>query len=139
MSRKGFLLFLTAGLAWGIPYFYIRIAAEEFSAPAIVFARTLVGAAVLLPLAIRRGALKPALKAWKYVLAFAILEMMIPWIALSTAEAGTPVHINSGLAGLLIATVPFFATCMIHHALKHNIPFTGLCVRHISLFFIALI
>ena len=110
MSRKGFLLFLTAGLAWGIPYFYIRIAAEEFSAPAIVFARTLVGAAVLLPLAIRRGALKPALKAWKYVLAFAILEMMIPWIALSTAEAGTPVHINSGLAGLLIATVPFFAT-----------------------------
>lgn len=110
MSRKGLLLFLTAGIAWGIPYFFIRIAAEEFSAPTIVFARTLVGAAVLLPLAFKRNSIRPALKAWKYVVAFAVLEMMIPWILLSTAEAGKPVHINSGLAGLLIATVPFFAT-----------------------------
>ena len=109
MSRKGLLLFLIAGIAWGIPYFFIRIAAEEFSAPMIVFARTLVGAAVLLPLAFKRDSIRPALKAWKYVVLFAIIEMMIPWSILSTAEAGTPVHINSGLAGLLIATVPFFA------------------------------
>lgn len=109
MSRKGLLLFLIAGIAWGIPYFFIRIAAEEFSAPMIVFARTVVGAAVLLPLAFKRDSIRPALKAWKYVVLFAIIEMMIPWSILSTAEAGTPVHINSGLAGLLIATVPFFA------------------------------
>jgi drug/metabolite transporter (DMT)-like permease len=109
MSRKGFLLFLSASLAWGIPYFYIRIAAAEFSPAMIVFARTVVGAAVLIPYAIRTGALKLALAKWKFVVAFAVLEMMIPWILLSTAEGGIPPHINSGLAGLLIATVPFIS------------------------------
>lgn len=109
MSRKGFLLFIAASLAWGVPYFFIRIAAEEFSPSMIIFARTLLGAAVLIPLAIKRDSLRPALKAWKYVLAFAVIEMMIPWLALTTAESGDPVHINSGLAGLLIGTVPFFS------------------------------
>ena len=109
MSRKGFFLFLAASLAWGVPYFFIRIAAEEFSPSMIIFARTLLGAAVLIPLAIKRDSLRPALKAWKYVLAFAVIEMMIPWLALTTAESGDPVHINSGLAGLLIGTVPFFS------------------------------
>ena len=108
MSRKGLFLFLATGLAWGMPYFFIRIAAAEFSAPMIIFARTLVGAAVLIPLAIKRGVLKETLKAWPYVLAFAVLEMVGPWWLLTTAEGGNPSHINSGLAGLLIATVPFF-------------------------------
>ena len=108
MSRKGFLLFLACGVAWGLPYFFIRIAAAEFSAPMIVFSRTLVGALVLIPIALKRGVLKQTLKAWPYVLTFAALEMMGPWWLLSTAEGGHPSHINSGLAGLLIATVPFF-------------------------------
>ena len=109
MSRKGFLLFIAASLAWGVPYFFIRIAAEEFSPSMIIFARTILGAAVLIPLAIKRDSLRPALKAWKYVLAFAVIEMMIPWWMLTTAQSGNPVHISSGLAGLLIGTVPFFS------------------------------
>jgi drug/metabolite transporter (DMT)-like permease len=109
MSRKGFLLFIAASLAWGVPYFFIRIAAEEFSPSMIIFARTILGAIVLIPLAIKRNSLRPALKAWKYVLAFAVIEMMIPWWMLTTAQSGNPVHISSGLAGLLIGTVPFFS------------------------------
>lgn len=109
MSRKGFLLFIAASLAWGVPYFFIRIAAEEFSPSMIIFARTILGAIVLIPLAIKRNSLRPALKAWKYVLAFAVIEMVIPWWMLTTAQSGTPVHISSGLAGLLIGTVPFFS------------------------------
>ena len=106
MSRKGLLLFIACGFAWGIPYFFIRIAVEDFSAPTIILARTAIGALVLVPLAIKQGALIPALKAWKTVLAFALLEMVGPWWLINTAENG---HIGSGLAGLLVATVPFFA------------------------------
>ncbi len=106
MSRKGLLLFLACGFAWGIPYFFIRIAVEDFSAPTIILFRTAIGALVLVPLAMRQGALLPALKAWKTVAAFAFLEMVGPWWLINTAENG---HIGSGLAGLLIATVPFFA------------------------------
>ena len=104
MSRKGLLLFLIAGTAWGMPYLFIRIAVEDFSTWTIVFTRVVIGAAVLIPIAIYRKALLPALKAWKYVLAYAALEMIGPWFLITEAER----VINSGLAGLLVATVPFF-------------------------------
>jgi drug/metabolite transporter (DMT)-like permease len=104
MSRKGILLFLAAGIAWGIPYFFIRIAVEHFSTESIVFGRVVIGAAVLIPFAIATKALVPALRAWPWVLAFAVIEMVIPWLLIVEAER----HVSSGLAGLMIATVPFY-------------------------------
>jgi drug/metabolite transporter (DMT)-like permease len=105
MSRKALWLFLAAGLAWGIPYFFIRIAVEDFSTYSIVLFRVLIGAIVLVPLALKQGALKLALKHWPWVLVFALLEMAGPWWLIT--ESGR--HLSSGLIGLLIATVPFFA------------------------------
>jgi drug/metabolite transporter (DMT)-like permease len=105
MSRKAILLFLAAGLAWGVPYFFIKIAVEDFSTYSIILFRVLIGAAVLVPLALKQGALKLALKHWRWVLVFALLEMIGPWWLITEAER----HISSGLTGLLIATVPFFA------------------------------
>lgn len=104
MSKKGLILFLIAGTAWGMPYLFIRIAVEDFSTWTIVFARVVIGAAVLIPIAMKRNVLKPALKAWPYVLAYAVIEMVFPWFLITEAER----VINSGLAGLLVATVPFF-------------------------------
>ncbi len=106
MSRRGLLLFLAAGVAWGLPYMFIRFADRDFSVPMIVFSRVLIGSIVLIPLALKRGALIPALKRWRVVLVFALLEMVGPWWLITSAENG---HITSGLAGLLIATVPFFS------------------------------
>jgi drug/metabolite transporter (DMT)-like permease len=104
MSRKALLLFLATGLAWGIPYFFIQIALEDFSSYSIIFIRVLIGAAIMVPLALNSGALKIALKHWKWVLFFAVIEMIIPWWFIT--EAGK--HISSGLTALLIATVPMF-------------------------------
>lgn len=108
MSRKALWLFLAAGLAWGIPYFFIRIAVEDFSTYSIVLFRVLIGAAVLVPLALKQGALLLALKHWPWVLGFALLEMAGPWWLIT--ESGR--HLSSGLIGLLIATVPFFAVLL---------------------------
>ena len=47
-----------------------------------------------------------AMRGWRYVLPYAIFEMMIPWILITNAEK----KISSGLAGLLIATVPIWST-----------------------------
>ena len=104
MSRRGFLLFLAIGLAWGVPYFFLAVAGKDFSTPTIIFSRVTIGALVLVPLAIKRGALNPALKAWPWVLSFAAIEMIGPWFLLTEAER----HIPSGLAGLMIATVPIY-------------------------------
>jgi drug/metabolite transporter (DMT)-like permease len=108
MSRRALWLFLAAGLAWGIPYFMIRIAVEDFSTYSIVLFRVLIGAAVLVPLALKQGALLLALKHWPWVLGFALLEMAGPWWLIT--ESGR--HLSSGLIGLLIATVPFFAVLL---------------------------
>ena len=104
MSRKALLLFLGTGLAWGLPYFFIQIALEDFSSYSIIFIRVLIGAAIMVPLALNSGALKIALKHWQWVLFFAVMEMVIPWWLIT--EAGR--HISSGLTALLIATVPMF-------------------------------
>ena len=114
MPKKGLILFLAAGIFWGLPYFFIAIALESFSTPSIVFARTLIGAVVLIPYAAMTGGLKPALKAWPYVLLFAVLEMVGPWWLITEAEKSIP----SGLAGLLISTVPFFAVAILAIFLK---------------------
>jgi drug/metabolite transporter (DMT)-like permease len=91
---------------WGIPYLFIRIAVAEMSPAVLVFSRTLLGAAILLPIALARGEVRQALASWRPLLLFAALEIGIPWISLSTAEE----HISSSLAGLLIAAVPLVTT-----------------------------
>ncbi|WP_370364184.1 DMT family transporter [Catenulispora sp. GP43] len=104
MSKRGWLLFAAMSVIWGIPYLLIKVALEGMPAPFIVFARTAIGAAVLLPVAWKRGMVGPALKHWRYIAAFAALEIAGPWLLLGDAEQ----HMTSSLAGLLIAAVPFF-------------------------------
>lgn len=129
MSRKGLLLFLIAGTAWGMPYLFIRLAVQDFSTWTIVFSRVVIGAAVLIPIAMNLKVLVPALKAWKYVLAYAVIEMIVPWFLITEAER----VINSGLAGLLVATVPFFGLLIgifyqKDKSLKHPKTLAGLAV-----------
>jgi drug/metabolite transporter (DMT)-like permease len=114
VTQKGIVLFLLAGVFWGLPYFFIALAIESFSTPSVVFARTLLGALVLIPYAALTGGLKPALKAWPYVLVFAVVEMVGPWFLITEAQNGIP----SGLTGLLVSTVPFFVVAILAIFLK---------------------
>jgi drug/metabolite transporter (DMT)-like permease len=109
VSKKAPLLFLTVGVIWGTPYFFIEIAIEHFQTPSIVFLRVFLGALILLPIAIKKGMLARTLKAWPAVLAFAVFEMVGPWYLITEAERS----INSSLAGLLITTVPFIAAFLV--------------------------
>jgi drug/metabolite transporter (DMT)-like permease len=106
MSRRGWVLFGVMSVIWGIPYLFIKIALEGVSAPFLVFARTAIAAVILLPIALRRGMVRPALRSWRLLLVFAALEIGGPWLLLNDAEQ----HISSSLAGLLIAAVPLIAT-----------------------------
>lgn len=105
VSARGWLLYGAMALLWGIPYLFIKEAVDSYSPAAIVAGRTLLGAAILLPLALHRKALRPALKAWPWVVAFGAIEMAGPFLLLGHAEQ----TLSSGLTGLLVATVPLFA------------------------------
>lgn len=104
MSKRGWVLFWAMALIWGMPYFFISVAVDELEPAVVVFGRTSLAAIVLLVLAARSGGVRPALREWRWVTTFAILEMAIPWILLTTAEQ----HIASGLAALIISSVPIF-------------------------------
>lgn len=109
MSRRGWTLFLLVGFLWGVPYLFIKVAVDPdngFSPATVVCLRTAIGAAILIPWSIHQKSLGAALRGIKYVIPYAILEMIGPWILIGTAEQ----KISSGLAGLLIASVPIWAT-----------------------------
>ena len=105
MSRRGWALFLAMSVIWGIPYLLIKVAVDEVSPVVVVFARCVVGGALLLPWTIATGQLRPALRHWKWLLLFTALEMSGPWLLLSYAEQS----LSSSLTGLLVAAVPFVA------------------------------
>jgi drug/metabolite transporter (DMT)-like permease len=84
----------------------MRVAVREWEPSVVVFGRVVIGAAILFPIAFRRGVIKESLKGFKWILAYAIFEMCGPWYLITHAET----KINSGLAGLLVATVPIWST-----------------------------
>ena len=87
---------------WGIPYLFIRIAVHELTPATLVFLRTAIAAIVLLPIAIRRGGFRNLFDKWRPLAMFALIEIGVPWLSISTAEK----QISSSLAGLLISAVP---------------------------------
>jgi drug/metabolite transporter (DMT)-like permease len=48
-------------VCWGIPYLFIRVAVADLDPLIVAFGRTSLGALLLLPMALRAGALKPLL------------------------------------------------------------------------------
>jgi drug/metabolite transporter (DMT)-like permease len=104
MTKRGWMLFLALGLLWGMPYLLIRIAVGEIDPLVVAGTRTLMGALLLLPVTLHRKALAPAFRKWKWLLAFTLVEMSVPWLLLGHAET----QLNSSTAGLLIAAVPLF-------------------------------
>lgn len=105
MSRRGWVLFLTMAVIWGIPYLLIRVAVRQLDPGVIVLFRTAPVAVLLIPLAIMQGNLRAMLKDFKWIAIFAIVEFGVPWYLMSTAER----HISSSLTSLLICSVPLLA------------------------------
>ncbi|HEY5388270.1 MAG TPA: EamA family transporter [Thermoleophilia bacterium] len=108
MSRKGWLLFVSLCVIWGIPYLLIRVAVRELPPPALVFLRTAPAALLLVPLALHRGELRPLIARWRWVVAYTTVELAVPWLLLSHAEE----RLSSSLAGLLVAAVPLIAAVL---------------------------
>lgn len=102
MSRRAALLFLSLGVVWGIPYLLIKVAVGEVSPAQLVLARTALAALILMPIALAKGAVRPVLRRWGWLLVFIVVEIAVPWELLGSAETRLP----SSTTGLLIAAVP---------------------------------
>lgn len=108
MTRRGWLLFSTLSVVWGTPYLFIKIAVEHVAPAYLVCLRSILAAACLLPFAALAGELRPLLPRWRGVVAFAAVEIGVPWGCLGYAET----RISSSLTGLLVAAVPLMGALL---------------------------
>jgi drug/metabolite transporter (DMT)-like permease len=94
-----------AAALWGASYMFIKVALDDdVSEGAIIFIRTALGAAVLVPLAVRAGALRPLLERGWWNVVIAGLQVIVPFALITWGENKVP----SSLAGILVASSPLF-------------------------------
>jgi drug/metabolite transporter (DMT)-like permease len=111
VSKRGWALFIALGIIWGVPYLLIKVADEGVSVPVLVWSRVTLGAAILVPVAIGRrrpGDARLIRAHWRWLLAYGLAEIIVPWALLSQAERRLP----SGMTGLLIAAVPIIGAVL---------------------------
>jgi drug/metabolite transporter (DMT)-like permease len=105
MSARAWALFAGMSLVWGIPYLFIKVAVDGGMPPAfIAWVRCVLAAAILLALAHRAGLLPSLRGHWRWLLGYALVEIVVPFPLIAAGEQ----HVSSSLAAILIAAVPLF-------------------------------
>ncbi len=102
MSGRAWIAFAALGVIWGLPYFFIKLAVHEMSPFVVAWSRLLLAAVILLPIAGQRGALRSLGTHLAPICAFALVEFVIPFSAISLGEQ----WIGSSVTAILIAMVP---------------------------------
>jgi drug/metabolite transporter (DMT)-like permease len=128
VSRKAALLFAATSIIWGSSFLFIRVAVEHMPPSVVVFGRTLLGAVVLVPLAIRSRAFRSLRRCLLPVAVVALLDMALPTLLTAWGEE----RISSSVAGILTATDPLFtavlALWLIRSEAVERKRFTGLVI-----------
>jgi drug/metabolite transporter (DMT)-like permease len=101
MTARGWALFAAVSVIWGVPYLFIKIAVDDGLTPGFVaWSRVALAAVVLLPLAVRTGALRGLPLGWLAL--FSVVEIAVPFPLIGFGEQ----RISSSLAAILIAALP---------------------------------
>ena len=108
MERRSLVLLLVLAALWGSSYLFIKIGLEDLSPAGVVFARTALGALVLLPLALRRDAFRGIRPLLGLGVVLAAIQVAAPFLLISYGEQ----HISSGLTGILVASAPIFTALL---------------------------
>jgi drug/metabolite transporter (DMT)-like permease len=109
VTRRAWLAFAAASVIWGIPYLFIRIAVRHGFTPAsLAWSRVTLAAIVLLALAWRAGTLRTLKGRWRWLLAYAVAEISIPFPLIAAGEG----KISSSLAAIVIASVPLIGAVL---------------------------
>lgn len=109
MTRRSWVLMGLLAALWGASYLFIKVALNEGVAPVfVVFARVALGALVLVPIAIRRGAFGPLRGHGDAIVFMALVQVVVPFLLITFGER----HIASALAGILVASAPIFTALL---------------------------
>jgi drug/metabolite transporter (DMT)-like permease len=108
MTRRLWLIMGAAAAVWGASYMLIKVALDDLSEGTIVCVRVALGAAVLLPLAARTGALRGLRGRWAWLVVVSVTQVVVPFLLITFGEN----HVSSALAGILVSSAPIFTALL---------------------------
>lgn len=108
MDRRSTSLLLTLSAIWGASYLFIEIGLRDLSAPLVAWLRIAFGAAVLVPLALRAGALRGFAGLWGSIVVVAIAQVAAPFVLIALGQE----EITSSLAGILVGSAPIWTALL---------------------------
>lgn len=108
MTRRSWTLLVALAAIWGASYLLIKIGGRDLSPPMIAFGRIAFGAAVLVPLALRAGAMRDLGGLWSVIVVVAIAQVAAPFLLIALGEE----EISSSLAGILVGSAPIFTALL---------------------------
>ena len=109
MSRRAWGAFAVMSVTWGASYLLIKIGIDGgMPAPDVAWLRVALAAVILVVLAWRAGVMGTLSGRWRWVIAYAVAEISIPFPLIAAGE----VHIASSLAAIIIASVPLIVTVL---------------------------
>jgi drug/metabolite transporter (DMT)-like permease len=108
VTRRNWLLLGLLSLLWGAAYLVIAVALRGFPPVVVVFGRASVAALLLLPLALRTGALRPLARHPWWTLATVLVQATAPLLLLTYGQQ----RLSTGLTGILIGAQPLFVAVL---------------------------
>jgi drug/metabolite transporter (DMT)-like permease len=116
VTRRDAFLLVALGAAWGAVYPLNAVVLRDLPTPAVVALRAGFAAAVLLPVAWRRGVLSRVRQHLWAVFVGVLLQSTFPLVLMTVGQE----HVDSGLAGVVIASQPVWAA-VITSAVAHYV------------------
>lgn len=108
MDRRSTFLLLVLAAIWGASYLFIEIGLRDLSAPLVAWMRIAFGAAVLVPLALRAGALRGLNGLWGPIVIVSIAQVAAPFVLIALGQE----QITSSLAGILVGSAPIWTALL---------------------------
>jgi drug/metabolite transporter (DMT)-like permease len=109
MTRRAWLAFAAMSVLWGVSYLLIKIAVRGgLTAPDVAWLRVVIAAVLLSVLAWRAGLLGSVRGRGRWLLAYAVAEISVPFPLIAAGE----VHVASSLAAIIIAAVPLIGVVL---------------------------
>lgn len=105
MNARNILMLLGLSIAWGAAFLFLRVAAPEFGAFALIEVRVALAAVVLLPFLLQSRNAAEILRNWKPILLMGILHYAIPFCLFAYAA----LTLTSGYTAIINASSPLFA------------------------------
>jgi drug/metabolite transporter (DMT)-like permease len=108
VGRRDWILLGALAALWGASYLFIKIGLDDLPPAWIVFLRTALAALVVLPLALRRDALRGLRPVLGPLALLALVQVAAPFMLITVGEE----EIASSLAGILVASAPIFTALL---------------------------